>query len=61
MSTSDIHRRLQALESARVQRHQGIVVVLTGETEEQALARVRPAGPYVVLPDKKEPHHARHP
>ena len=58
MSTTDIHRRLQALEATRVQHHQGIVVILQGETEAQAVARVQPAGPYIVLPDKKEPHHA---
>lgn len=62
MSTSTtIARRLQALEATRVQRHQGIVVVLPGETEAMAVARVQPAGPFVVLPAKREPHHARYP
>lgn len=60
-TTTTIARRLQALEAPRIQRHQGIVVVLQGETEAQAVARVQPAGPYIVLPAKKEPHHAHHP
>lgn len=61
MSTTTIARRVQALEAPRIQRHQGIVVVLPGETETMAVARVQPAGPFVVLPAKREPHHARHP
>lgn len=60
-TTSTIARRLQALEAPRIQRHQGIVVVLPGETEAMAVSRVQPAGPFVVLPAKREPHHAHRP
>lgn len=55
-----IQRRLQALEAKRIQGHRGVVVVGQGETPAQALDRVQPAGPYILVPAKrlrKEPLH----